>query len=84
MTTIIGSIAGILTTIAIIPQILKVIKTREVHDISSKFLIILIAGLGLWVLYGILSKDWPIILTNGVSFILNTIMIAVYYSHKKL
>jgi len=46
MTTIIGSIAGILTTIAIIPQILKVIKTREVHDISSKFLIILIAGPG--------------------------------------
>lgn len=83
MLNIIGGLAGILTTIAIIPQILKAVKTKQVDDISPRFLSILIIGLGLWVVYGILITDWPIILTNGVSLILNGFMLLLYYSSKK-
>lgn len=83
MVSVIGALAGVLTTIAIIPQIVKAVKTKQVNDISPLFLSILIIGLGLWVLYGLLIVDIPIILTNGVSFILNSIMLILYYSTKK-
>lgn len=83
MVSVIGALAGVLTTIAIIPQIVKALKTKQVDDISPLFLSILIIGLGLWVLYGLLIVDIPIILTNGVSFILNSIMLILYYSTKK-
>jgi len=83
MVSVIGGLAGLFTTIAIIPQILKAVRTKQVDDISPGFLSILIIGLSLWVLYGILIQDFPIILTNGVSFLLNGFMLFLYYTTKK-
>lgn len=83
MVSAIGGLAGVLTTVAIIPQIVKAVRTKQVDDISPIFLSILIIGLGLWVFYGLLISDIPIILTNGVSFILNGIMLFLYYTTKK-
>jgi len=83
MVSVIGGLAGVLTTVAIIPQIVKAVRTKQVDDISPIFLSILIIGLGLWVFYGLLISDIPIILTNGVSFILNGIMLFLYYTTKK-
>lgn len=83
MVSVIGGLAGILTTVAIIPQILKAVKTKQVDDISPIFLSILIIGLGLWVVYGLMIRDFPIIITNGVSFLLNGIMLFLYYNTKK-
>lgn len=83
MVSVIGGLAGILTTVAIIPQIVKAVKTKQVDDISPIFLSILIIGLGLWVVYGLMIRDFPIIITNGVSFLLNGIMLFLYYYTKK-
>lgn len=83
MVSIIGGLAGILTTIAIIPQIIKALRTNQVDDISPVFLSILIIGLGLWVIYGLLIQDYPIIITNGVSFLLNGLMLFLYYTNKE-
>ncbi|WP_179352045.1 SemiSWEET family sugar transporter [Winogradskyella vidalii] len=80
---IIGILAGLFTTVAVIPQIVKAIKTKGVNDISPVFFTILILGVGLWTVYGILKTDWPIIITNGISFILNTIMLVIYKQRKK-
>ncbi|WP_179345892.1 SemiSWEET family sugar transporter [Winogradskyella ursingii] len=77
---VIGLLAGLFTTIAIIPQILKAIKSGDVDSISPFFFIILIIGVGLWTVYGILKEDWPIIITNGISFSLNLTMLLIYYS----
>lgn len=81
-TEIIGSLAGIFTTVAVIPQIYKALKTDKVKDISPFFFSILLIGVGLWTVYGILKTDWPIILTNGISFLLNSIMLIIYLKHK--
>lgn len=76
-TQIIGIIAGILTSISMLPQLIKVIKEKEVKDISGLMIALLIAGLSCWVVYGIMIKDIPIIATNGLSVLLNCIL--VYY-----
>ncbi|MTE26462.1 SemiSWEET family sugar transporter [Winogradskyella ouciana] len=75
---LIGILAGIFTTFAIIPQIYKAIKTGKVEDISPVFLSVLIAGVGLWTVYGVFLKDYPIIITNGVSVVLNSTMLIIY------
>lgn len=82
LTEITGLLAGLFTTIAVIPQIVKAIKTREVDNISPFFFIILLMGVGLWVVYGVLKTDWPIIITNGISFLLNVLMLTIYYKEK--
>ncbi len=74
---LIGIAAGLLTTIAVLPQIFKAIKTKEVNDVSPYMFIILCGGVGLWTVYGVLKMDWPIIVTNGISFILNAIMLYI-------
>lgn len=79
-----GYAAGIFTTIAVIPQISKAWKTKKVDDISLIMVGILICGLGLWTLYGFLNKAWPIIVTNGISFLLNCFLfcLVVYEKNK--
>jgi len=78
---IIGLFAGTCVTISVIPQILKVWRTKKVKAISLKTFSILTFGIGVWIVYGILKKDLPIIITNGVSFCLNLLMVyfIIYY-----
>ncbi|GEQ85879.1 hypothetical protein ULMS_13870 [Patiriisocius marinistellae] len=80
---IIGTLAGIFTTVAVIPQIVKAVQTKKVNDISPVFFSVLLLGVGLWTYYGILKKDWPIILTNGISFLLNGFMLVFYFVTKE-
>lgn len=79
---IIGVLAGVFTTIAVLPQIMRAIKTRKVKDVSPYMFIILCLGVGLWTVYGFLKWDWPIILTNGISFILNGVMLYIVLTSK--
>ena len=71
---ILGIIAGLLTSVSAIPQIVKIIKEKEAKDVSLKMLIILLAGVGLWIVYGSLKNDWVLIATNGLSFLLNAMI----------
>ena len=78
---IIGLFAGTCVTISVIPQILKVWKTKKVKAISLKTFGILTFGIAVWIFYGILKNDLPIIITNSVSLCLNLVMVyfIIYY-----
>lgn len=75
---ILGLIAGALTAIASMPQLIKVIKTKNVDDISWLMLVILISGLSLWVWYGFEQDELPIILSNAFAVLIN-ITLFIYY-----
>ena len=68
---IIGIIAGVCTAASLLPQLIKIIKEKRVEDISYFMLVILMVGLACWAWYGILKKDYPIIITNSFSFLVN-------------
>lgn len=76
-----GLAAGICTTASFIPQVVKSWKTKETKDLSLIMLILLAVGVGLWLTYGILTKDMPIILANIVSFpfTLSLLVIKIIY-----
>ena len=75
--TILGFVAGILTAISMLPQLLKTLKLKKAEEVSALMLIVLILGVTLWLFYGILKKDWPIIITNATSLIINLTMMTL-------
>jgi len=83
VTQIVGIVAGILTATSLIPQLVKIIKEKKADDVSPMMLIILMAGLGLWATYGLMKEDWPIIITNSFSFLLNTVVLFFRYRYAK-
>jgi MtN3 and saliva related transmembrane protein len=68
--TAIGLLAGTLTTIAFLPQALKTWRTRSTHDISLLMFVIFVTGVGIWIVYGIIRGDMPVILTNVATLLL--------------
>lgn len=79
---ILGLIAGALTSIASMPQLLKVIKTKNVEDLSWLMLVILICGLSLWVWYGVLQNELPIILSNAFAVLVNLTLFICYLIYR--
>ncbi len=64
---LIGGIAATLTTLAFVPQVWQILKTRHTHDISLGMYIAFTSGVALWLIYGILLTSWPIIIANGIT-----------------
>ncbi len=80
---IIGIVAGILTATSLIPQLVKILKEKKADDVSPLMLIILMAGLGLWTTYGIMKEDWPLLITNAFSFLLNAVVLVLRYRYSR-
>ena len=70
MTTIIGLCAAFLTTAAFVPQAVKTFRTGKADDFAWGWLVMLIAGLFLWLVYGLLKGDVAIISANAVTLTL--------------
>jgi MtN3 and saliva related transmembrane protein len=81
---IVGVAAGVCTSVSLIPQVVKIMKEKKAEDISLAYLLILFAGLALWIVYGGLRKDVPVIATNVVSVIVNvtTIVLGIKYKRR--
>jgi MtN3 and saliva related transmembrane protein len=82
-TEYIGIAAGICTSVSQLPQLIKIIREKKADDISYCTLIVLITGLAGWVWYGCMKSDWPIILTNSFSVLVNMFVIFFTIRYKK-
>jgi MtN3 and saliva related transmembrane protein len=71
-TTIVGVIASIFTGVSLLPQLVKIIKEKNAGDISAMMLTVLFIGLGIWIYYGFLIKDWIIMISNSISLLINS------------
>jgi MtN3 and saliva related transmembrane protein len=67
--TIIGLIAALFTTVSLLPQLIKVYKTKSTKDISTGMFTLFGTGVLLWFVYGVFVNDLPIILANSLAFI---------------
>jgi MtN3 and saliva related transmembrane protein len=82
-TQVIGIVAGIFTSASLLPQLIKIIKEKKVEDLSMGMFVALMIGVGLWIVYGFLKDDYPIIVTNCFSFILNVAILVLRFRYKK-
>lgn len=75
--TILGLTAATCTTAAFLPQAIKAIKTKHTKDLSLGMYSIFVVGIFLWLLYGIFTKDLPIIAANIVSLIFSGVILGL-------
>lgn len=79
---LLGTLAAILTTIAFIPQVIQVWKTKQTKDISLGMFSLFSVGVFLWFLYGIFLRKWPMIIANGIVFVLASIIVGFKLKYK--
>jgi MtN3 and saliva related transmembrane protein len=65
--SIIGLVAGLLTTGSQVPQAYKVYKTKSTSDLSALWISILFIGTMVWLYYGLMINDLPLIIWNTIS-----------------
>jgi MtN3 and saliva related transmembrane protein len=66
----IGVVSGTLTSVAFLPQVLRVWRTRSAHDLSVGMYAVFVAGVCGWLLYGVLIHAWPVVAANAVTLLL--------------
>ena len=75
--SIVGLLAGLFTTIAFVPQVWQVWKSRSARDISLPMYLIFTAGVALWLGYGLLTGTMPVIVANAVTLVLAGAVLAM-------
>lgn len=79
--TLIGLLAGICTTISLLPQAIKCWKEKKTRDLSLGMYIIFTIGVLLWLVYGLYRQDLPMILANAVSSVLAAFILFMKIKH---
>jgi MtN3 and saliva related transmembrane protein len=69
-TMVLGLAAGTLTTISLIPQVIKTWKDKSAKDLSLGMFIAFCIGVALWLVYGCIVREVPIIVSNSVTLVL--------------
>jgi MtN3 and saliva related transmembrane protein len=79
--TALGLLAALLTTAAFLPQVLHTLATRDTRGISLRMYVIFTAGVVLWLVYGVLTGDLPLIAANAVTLILASAILILKLRH---
>lgn len=75
-TSLIGNIAALLTTASFLPQAIKTIRTKDTASLSLPMYLLFVTGVTLWLVYGTMNNQMPIIIGNLVTLILAGIILA--------
>lgn len=80
---ILGLVAGLFTTVGFLPQIVRGYNTKKMGDVSLYMPILLGIGMALWLCYGIVLDNVPIIFWNAVALLLNLIIIVMIITFRR-
>lgn len=78
----VGSIAGLLTTGAFVPQVVKVIKTKDTKALSLSMYLLQVIGITLWLVHGVIISDFALIGANGITLCLSLIILVYKIIYK--
>jgi MtN3 and saliva related transmembrane protein len=79
--TLVGVLAGVLTTACWLPQVLRSWRTRSTDDLSWAYLATISAGVALWLVYGVLSAQLPVVLANAATSVALIALIGLKARH---
>ncbi len=80
---LLGLVAGTITSVTFLPQVIRIYKTKSAKDLSSTMLGMLIVGVAMWLAYGIAINDIAIMYTNGMVLFLSLIMLYFKFRFKE-
>lgn len=67
--------AGLLTTMAFVPQVLQIYKTKSAKDVSLAMFLLFTLGVALWLVYGIITNSFPVVAANSVTLALSGVIL---------
>ncbi len=82
LTPYVGYLAGALTVVSLLPQVLRAWRTKQTKDLSVRTFLLLITAGVLWLIYGVLASDWPVIATNAGMVLLNGAILTAKLRYK--
>ena len=82
-TTALGLLAGTMTTLAYLPQLVRVWRSKSAEDISWAMLIILCTGIVMWLVYGTYVHDVPLIAANMLTLVFTSIILALKVRYRR-
>jgi MtN3 and saliva related transmembrane protein len=77
----VGYIAAVMTTLAFVPQAVKIIRGKDTRSISLGMYVVFTIGIGFWLIYGIALGSMPMILANIVTLLLSSTILAMKLKH---
>ena len=80
-TSLVGAIAAVFTTIAFIPQAYHSYKTRDLSGVSLGMYSVFTLGVALWLAYGLLLHNWPLIISNAITLALSLLILILKIKH---
>jgi MtN3 and saliva related transmembrane protein len=78
-----GLFGAFLSSITFLPQVYKAWKTKSVGDLSIWMILILLANVSTWLIYGLIKNDFAIIIANSIILFLSLLMLFFKFSFKK-
>ena len=72
---ILGLVAGTITSVTFLPQVIKIWQTKSAKDLSLMMLLLLMLGVVLWLIYGLVVMSTAIIYTNSMVLAMSLIML---------
>lgn len=82
ITTALGLTAASCTTFSFLPQTVKTIKSGKTGDLSLSMYAVLTLGIFLWLIYGLLIKDWPMIFANAITLVFTSTILFLIIKNK--
>jgi len=79
---ILGLVAGTITSITFLPQVIKIWQTKSAKDLSIMMLLLLMLGVVLWLIYGLVVMSAAIIYTNSMVLAMSLIMLFFKLKYK--
>lgn len=80
---LIGMVAAVLTTVAYVPQVAKIYRTKSARDVSFRMFSLLAVGVALWLVYGIMMRSAPLIFANFVTLVLSLTVLGLKIKYER-
>ena len=80
--TVLGLIAATITTSSFLPQAIQTLRTKNTKDISLGMYSLLTTGVLLWLIYGVMTKDLPLLIANGITLLFSVVILTYKVVYK--
>jgi len=77
--TSVGFLAAILTTSSFVPQIIRILNKKNTIGLSISMYLFLSSGCFFWILHGVNNKDFPLVISNGFTFLFSLLIVFMIY-----
>ncbi len=84
MLEMMGYTAGALTTLAFVPQVLQIYRTKSVKDVSLAMFLLFTLGIALWLGYGIMTRSFPVVAANATTLVLSFVILYFKWKYNRI